>query len=517
MRPLALAIALGALTACGQSPYEPYFDEGAGPTLTGLTPETTQGTLGGGQLTLEGTGLADVTTVVVGGRNATFEVSGSSLLVDIPATTAGGGAVEVAVASPSGIARLDRAFTYVVEHSDFFANEGASVALTRLRCPITASMRTPGDDLEPLFWCGADLGYGGASGWDGPGAQPGLAGTIGGIAPIASLPPVGEVKVYGPGEQRPLLPYQSYQPHAEDAYLAVTTPRDFARDIGAWEAHAEVLEATYPWPGEFSDGFGLDFRLYSDAFSECYVDLPFEAGLGFEADVDGDPMDADYFEEILWWEDADGYYVEGILSTGLVDSSSPGLLVSEETGAVVWYDAYSGAFDAGYLALYDIPEASYDVSRGALGEEESLGTVDGPTYLSGFSDDLMAGTAALSLSAGATLSWDPISAPAGPVVVVAELRIYDADELEPGGWFTELFRVVGQGSDADGSLTWDAAALAGLPLAPNRIDDNTDLIGLHGELTLARHELRSVDLGDGEETLVIDFVDAVQVPIRIEE
>ena len=65
-----------------------------------------------------------------------------------------------------------------------------------------------------------------------------------------------------------------------------------------------------------------------------------------------------------------------------------------------------------------------------------------------------------------------------------------------------------RGPFAEGTLSFSTEELAQLPRVPNAMDEDFNMIGLWGELTVARHVFKKVPHGDGD--LVVDFVDGVQ-------
>ena len=111
------------------------------------------------------------------------------------------------------------------------------------------------------------------------------------------------------------------------------------------------------------------------------------------------------------------------------------------------------------------------------------------------------------------LGYRPGQGPADdPSFIVVDLRVYDAD-LDDPNWMTEVARLVARGDDSEGRLEIPADDLEQLPTATNSVDFNYDLIGLHGELTVVRHQLRKVPVDDGD--LVIDFLHAVNTPATL--
>ena len=69
---------------------------------------------------------------MIGDRNAEIiSTDGSFIEVVVPANTAGGGAVDVVLATEDGMTRLVEGFTYNSLGSDWWRNENASVVASR--------------------------------------------------------------------------------------------------------------------------------------------------------------------------------------------------------------------------------------------------------------------------------------------------------------------------------------------------------------------------------------------------
>jgi len=92
-----------------------YYD-GPAPELSGLDVDTVPGNTGGQVVTLTGSGFGtdpSQVTVIVGQVNATIlEVSDSSLRIQVPQGPVQGGAVDIAVGTPTGQATLAGGLTY---------------------------------------------------------------------------------------------------------------------------------------------------------------------------------------------------------------------------------------------------------------------------------------------------------------------------------------------------------------------------------------------------------------------
>ena len=96
--------------------------------------------------------------------------------------------------------------------------------------------------------------------------------------------------------------------------------------------------------------------------------------------------------------------------------------------------------------------------------------------------------------------------------MVVELRVYDADIDDPN-WMTELYRLVSWTDDSAGRLTLKAEDLQSLPTVANKLSRLDELIGYWAELSVVRHQLRKVEVSEGD--LVVDFVHAVTSPVTL--
>jgi len=524
MRLLCAIAVFSALTACGNQPYTDYFpDAELAPEITSITPPEIDGIDGGQGVVISGTGLANARTVVIGSRNATIlEATDTSVSVLIPSFTAGGGAVEVAVVTDDGIARLDRSFTYKAPAGDFTADEAASAYLAVVDCPVEAWGYSPSDDdYVPLWWCGMEMGWVEGGGWDGTGLQPGYAGDMSGYGQLSSLPPVGEGRFYGSGDPRPSKPGQFFKYLPAGGYISVTTERDFARDLAYIAEKTADLETYYSYWDDISFIYEPFAVGRIDDEDVCWTELEVESALGDTLFFDGDPSDWSHIDLAYGVEELDGeYYTEGYFSTATVDDASNGSLVGGSSGIVLEYDDYSGQFGPNaerWPGGGDVPfDERYFVRTKGLEEGGTpRGAVQSVTELELITPDLMTGLETLDMSGPIEFTWVPEEGDEDPSFLVVDIRVYDTQVTNPDtGWFAEIARFVTQGDDAAGSLTIPVEQLAQMPTAAPTFDDNYDFVELYAEVTVARHQLRKVATED-DESLVVDFVHAIAAPVDL--
>ncbi len=512
------------LVACGGGAFPDYFpDPAAAPIVSGVTPASVEGVAGGDEVVIAGSRLADVTTVVFGTRNATvLSATDSELHVRVPSFVASGGPVEVAVASDRGVGRLDDAFTYVRNTGDFVADEGMSAAVTVVDCPIEAWGYDPAvDDYGAVVWCGLEMGLVDAAAWEGSGGQPGYAGEMSLAGALAALPPVGQARVYGRGDALPPAPgaFPKYLPF--DGSVALTTPRDFQRDLD-WIAERSALRHTYySWEADVTDVSAPYVTGYVDDEAVCVETVNVVGADGDRLLVDGDPSAWTSLD--LWYsieEDGGTYVTEGIFGGATVIATEPGAVIGDASGVTLGYDEYSGQFLPDidrWPGGGDVPfGATYTVSTRRLESDATVrGDVTGVQQLTGLVPDLMSGAEVFDLSTDLTITWDPGAPQDDPSFLALEVHVYDTSVTDPStGWWAEVARLVARGDDAAGRLVLTPAMTAGLPPSELTLDANYDFTGLFTEVTVARHQLRRVPVDDGQ-TLVVDFVHAVQGPVDL--
>lgn len=133
MRWALLVLAGATLGGCIGPPYEMYWeDTAASPTVSSVSPDHARSLLGGTEITLQGTRLANTQTVIIGGRNAPVVfASNSEVIVSLPAGPAGGGIVDVVVVTEAGFHRAEGAFNWDIPGADTWADETISVMVRR--------------------------------------------------------------------------------------------------------------------------------------------------------------------------------------------------------------------------------------------------------------------------------------------------------------------------------------------------------------------------------------------------
>lgn len=504
--------------ACS-SPFTDYWpDESKHPSITIIEPTSISGMLGGQTITIQGTQLSSTKTVVIGDRNAEIiSATASSVEVLVPANTAGGGSVDVVLATAGGMARAIEGLTYSSLANDWWANENASVIAGRLDCPVEAWALADGEEWTSLLWCGFEMGYGWGNAVVGKEPQAGFAGDMSGFHPLSALPPAGEAFYWGIDEQRPLELPSRYSPFLVGDSVTLHAPRNFVDDLAFIDQRMEQLELYYNWWDDVvslyrtvafydDDSCWLgEANLDSSTATTLIVDAGASGatglllGYGIEEDYDGEP-----------------YYSEGFTSSAAI--SIDGTAVeSEYTGLNISYDDYSGQFFADgvneLVGVADLPfSTSLRLRRSFTGQTAELGSVESMAELDVTEPDILSGLSQVNRDFSFDIQWIPIAESSDPAVVVAEIRIYDFSVQNPNGWH-EVARLVRSASPEDGKISFSIEDLQQLPVAENRVDDEYDLIGLWGELTVSHHQLRKVANGDGE--MVIDFVHAIQSPIDV--
>lgn len=508
-----------ALLGCGVEPYPDYFEAGAsGPTLDAVSPATVAGTTGGMEVTLTGARLGQAQVVTFGSRNAEIlEATDTSLRVRAPAFPPGGGAVEVAVATESGIARLEGGFTYTTFGSGWWDNEDLSLVVANVDCPVEAWLSYDGEPV-PSLWCGIEQGFTVVRGWDGAQRDPGMAANLAGVGDLGALPAPGEVQVWRAGDPVPPTAPLAYKSVAEDAWISLEATRRGGGDLAFVQDRIAMLERWYSgWDAVVTEP-ELWLRGYVDDPGVCWEEwfILDAAQSGYE--IDGDATGISAFEGVLWFqEEIDGevYDVEGVFFSGEVSDAGDGFVEAAPSGATAFYDAWSGGFE-GWAARGDARfDQRYRLFTQALGEITDLGDMAPGVELTGLEPELMSGAVRFEGGADLGLRWDPIPVDDTALsAVVVELRVFQGEVPDPNAWLAPVRVIRVRGDDLVGEASIPASALEGLGPILGALDDNGDLIGLHAELTVARHTLRRVPIGEGSEA-VVDFVHAVQAPVTV--
>lgn len=508
------------LLACSVAPYQDYWpDRSAYPIIAGLDPATVDGRAGGQTVTIEGRQLSNATTVIVGGRNAEIvSIDDRALLIRLPALPAGPEDVAVSVVTGRGATTSERALTVTTPVSDFVADETVSVSLLRLDCPIEAWGVYEDGEEYPFGWCGAELGYAAAEAWMGYGPQPGFAAETQAILPLSELPPIGQVRVVGPGDRSPPPVPLVFSAHGARERVSVTTPRNFENDYAMLLDRRALIEETYSWSESITEWRGPLATLMDD--EQCWIDqLSVSEVSETELIVDGDATGATNMTLGFAFDEdyGDWVYTEEAQVSHAKIQADGSVVTSDVGGVQLGYDEVSGWFlPAGFVGPGDIGPGEYTVSTtDERGVESHAGYVLGgePMDLWDTWPDLTIGYTPIDLEADLEVSWVPAPASKTPSIVAVEIAVYDMDISDPNGT-TLITRLLAQAEDGDGKLVIPAEQLDRLPSAPNRWDDLDEASGYWGDMTIARHQLKRVRRAEGD--IVIDFIHAINGPVFLE-
>jgi len=514
------------VSGCLQRPYEPYFEDPAdGPVLTGVEFDPDTSFVGGTVAQIRGGRLDTTRTVVVGGRNARIlDTDFDTITLELPSHAQTGEALDLVVVTDFGISRLDGAVVYRSHLGGYAADERVSVALGRVECPIEG-YGYDGEILNPILWCGAEFGFADAIGFSGNGVHPGYATEILGVAPLGSAPPVGEARFYGPNDPRPPSAPLIVGPHAAGDAIRLTTARDFARDLRVADSRFALVEDRYFWAPAIDPDSVRQVAAMFDADGNPLGQARIDSGEGdtlrlSEAAPPGTTGVWTGFRFVERYE-GDPTPYETLAWTGTAEVSASGdALSGASSGAELVYDEFSGFFFprgvAGLFGQSEIVRQPYEVSTVRVGETTVHGTVLGPRpRLELLSPDLLSGSEFLRTDEALEVHWVPDDETGEPSIVVFELKVYDLDVRDPE-FQTELYRVVAAANDVDGRLRIPAFLMEALPeRVENRIDENFDFVGMWGDVTIARHQLRKLRLADDSGDIVVDFVSSLNAPVGL--
>ena len=506
------------LFSCSTDTFPDYWpDASKHPSITSISPEAVSGMLGGQTIRIEGSLLGSTKTVVIGDRNAEIiSTDGSFIEVVVPANTAGGGAVDVVLATEDGMARLVEGFIYNSLGSDWWRNENASVVASRLECPVEAWALAPGDEWTSLLWCGFEMGYSWGNAVIGKERQAGFAGDLSGFHPLSALPSEGESAFWGIDDEKPLALPSRYSPFLIDDNITLQTTRDFEDDLDFVYYRMDQLEEYYTW-WDYVTALYPVVAFYDD--ESCWLgEASVEGVTSKELIVDSAVAGATGI--LVGYEVEEDYEGEPYYSQGFTTSAEISIdgdtLTSHHSGLTIAYDDYSGQFFSEGVneqnGVQDIPfRSNFTVRTSLVGEDVVLGAVQSMAELNITAPDIISGLSQMDQAFSFDITWTPISS-APPSVVVAEIRIYDFGVDNPNGWH-EVARLVRSANPSDGEISFEPIDLLKLPITPNRVDDDYDLVGYWGELTVSHHQLRKISNGEGE--MVIDFIHAIQAPIDV--
>ncbi len=159
------------LTGVGCAPlsqFEPYYENWDPPTIGSLSVESEAGNIGGGTLTIEGSGFgedADQIVVQFGDDNAQIlSISDSSIELVVPPGPISGGAVDVRIATATGTATAEAAYTYDV--GDVYAEQIGHIQVNNFWESCYGGLSGRLDDEYGTTGC-QDLAYIGYTGIDG--------------------------------------------------------------------------------------------------------------------------------------------------------------------------------------------------------------------------------------------------------------------------------------------------------------------------------------------------------------
>jgi hypothetical protein len=511
------------LLSCSLAPYPDYWpDRSAYPIISRLDPAVVEGRAGGVTLTIEGRQLSGATTVVVGGRNAEIvSVDDRAIMIRLPELPAGPEELALSVVTGKGASTEEAALKVQSPGSDFFADETVSVSMARLDCPIEAWGVYADGEEYPYAWCGSDMGYASADAWIGIGPQPGFAAETSAILPLAALPPVGEFRVFGPGERLPPAVPLIHGAHGDRESVDLTTVRNFRNDYQLVLERRLLIEETYSWADSITDWRGPIATLMDD--EQCFLDEVIVTEVWEqEIGIDGDATGASRMTLGFAFEEDYGDWV--YTDTARVSSAEivgDGAMISGETGGVrLGFDMGSGWFlPDGFVGPGDVGPGEYTISiSDAAGLAVQEGFVLGSTPLDLWDTvpQLMTGYTPIDLDAELVVSWDPAPPSKNPSVVAVEIAVYDMSVLNPNG-LTLVARLLAQAEDQDGRLVLPADAMARLPVAPNLWNEQDEASGYWGDMTIARHSLRKVPRsGSVGGDVVVDFVHAINGPVFLE-
>ena len=527
------------LVACAEDELPMYWS-GSGPVIEGHYPLGVDSLLGGETLTISGQDLTGTQTVIVGGRNAEIlSVSDQAVEVIVPKGSPGGGLVDVSVVTDQGQSTMEACFEYASPGSALWSEERTSAALYNIRCPIELQTQTPSNGFRSLWWCGFEGGWADAYGFGGASPQPSFAAELMGFAGLNTLPAKGESRVLLAGERVQPSPPLIYGVHPDEEILHIVTQRDLDRDLDYMWSQMEYIQETYSYGADLYDIRAMAWMYGED---ECLAE-------GVEIlDSDWNSLNVDGFVDgitgIQLGLQVSEDWGPKVTETYAIPTSTAAVcgtddtLTAKDSGVQLRYDSWSGYFypDAvgGLILPGDIPtSARYQISHERLGQIAELGVVRGVEALDLISPPILGGVLQattgvkdaavhdigfqqefLGLDGSLTIEWEPgIDSDEGTFISI-ELIYYDANIDDPM-YMTEVGRIVAQGDDSVGMLTIPVDQLLSLPQAPNRVDTNIDMIGKWAELSVVRHQLRVLEMGDDQGDLVIDFVDAIQGPISI--
>ena len=494
---------------------------GTGPIIEGHNPLGVDSLLGGETLVISGQALSGTQTVIIGGRNAEIlSVADQSVEVIVPKGSPGGGLVDVSVVTDNGQSTMEACFEYASPGSELWTHERTSASLYTIRCPIELETQTPSNVFRSLWWCGFEGGWADAYGFGGAGPQPSFASELMGFAGLNTLPASGESRVIPVGERPQPSPPLLYGVHPEEEALHIVTQRDFDRDLDYMWTQMERIQESYSYGADLYDFRAMAWLYGEDeCVSEGYevlestwnaltldglVDGTTEFNSGSRFRKTGDPKTPKPTRFPL--KHSQSVWIRGHSDRQRQWRKTP----LRQLERLFYSDTVGGLILPG-----DLPNsARYQITHERLGELTELGIVRGvealelisPPILSGILQvttgvkdaavhDIQFQQQFLGLDGSMTIEWEPgVDSDEGTFVSI-ELIYYDAN-LDDPMYMTEVGRIVAHGDDSLGVLTIPVDQILSLPEAPNRVDPNVDMVGIWAELSVVRHQLRVLEMGD---------------------
>ena len=201
--------------------YEEFWpEEQKYPLIDSVEPNILEHRSGGQEVSLKGTQLQDVQTVIVGSRNATIlESSDSEVLIKIPPLIGGDEFIDITLVTKNGFVRKEEVLLITDFSSNWWKEERGSISIVSLQCPVEA-YGVYESDFFPIFWCGLEMGYSYASGIFGTSPQSGFAGELSGLTPLSLCQNSASQYYNQQLPQQPSVRYDAFQ--TGDAALICT-------------------------------------------------------------------------------------------------------------------------------------------------------------------------------------------------------------------------------------------------------------------------------------------------------
>jgi hypothetical protein len=491
------------------SDYWPNFDQY--PEIENMDPNILTHRSGGQEITIQGSRLADVQTVVIGSRNAVIlSSSENEVVVEVPSLIGGDAFVDLTLVTESGYVRKEESILITDFASNWWTQERGSISIVSLECPVEA-YGVDGSDYYPIFWCGLEMGYSYASGIFGTSHQAGFSADLSGMTPLSSLPNLGEAHYYN--QQLPQQAPIRYDAFQIGDSISISAKRDFLKDASNIDQRMELFEENYYWSEDLTNIYPT-IAIFDE--QECYVSQLDNPNI-LENAIEGIEGEAKIWMGFGAVENYEGdiYEYEGYISSAELKSNEDATV-----GLTLDYSDYSGTFEGfGINNMLGVKELHsntlYDVTMTKMGVEKELGNLEVGSSFNLTWPYLIGGQEQISKEYGYIFEWSVDDTQEDiPSLVVAEFRIYDMDVQDPSGWF-EVGRLVKGAAYQDGYMEFTSDELSSLPLVPNAIDEEYEFIGLWGEMSISKHQFFTIPYEDDE--VIIDIVEVVQSPVDLVE